>query len=105
MNTGILTTITIVLVAIIIVAILWAYLYIKNKRQSKSLQEKRRWIEQIPSLVCTLGVLGTFAGITIGVMNFNPNVLDESIPLLLDGLKTAFFTSLAGMVGYLIISR
>ena len=105
MNTGILTTITIVSVAVIIAVTLWAYLYIKKSRQDKKLQEKRRWIEQLPSLVSTLGVLGTFLGITIGLVNFNPNVLDESIPLLLDGLKTAFFTSLTGMVGSLILSR
>lgn len=105
MNSGLLSTITIISVAIIISVTLWAYLYIKKVRANNKLQEKRRWLEQIPSLVSTLGVLGTFLGITIGLMNFNPNVLDESIPLLLEGLKTAFFTSLAGMVGALFLSK
>ena len=105
MDTGVLTTITMVSVAVIIFVTLWAFLYIRSSRQNEKLQEKRRWIEQIPSLVSTLGVLGTFLGITIGLMNFNPNVLDESIPLLLEGLKTAFFTSLAGMIGSLILSK
>ena len=105
MDTGVLTTITMVLVAVIIFVTAWAFLDIRSSRQNEKLQEKRRWIEQIPSLVSTLGVLGTFLGITIGLMNFNPNVLDESIPLLLEGLKTAFFTSLAGMIGSLILSK
>ena len=105
MNTGVLTTITMVSVAVIIFVTSWAFLDIRRSRQSNKLQERRRWIEQIPSLVSTLGVLGTFLGITIGLMNFNPNVLDESIPLLLEGLKTAFFTSLAGMIGSLILSK
>ena len=105
MDTGVLTTITMVLVAVIIFVTAWAFLDIRSSRQNEKLQEKRRWIEQIPSIVSTLGVLGTFLGITIGLMNFNPNVLDESIPLLLEGLKTAFFTSLAGMIGSLILSK
>ena len=105
MNTGVLTTITMVSVAVIIFVTSWAFLDIRSSRQSNKLQERRRWIEQIPSLISTLGVLGTFLGITIGLMNFNPNVLDESIPLLLEGLKTAFFTSLAGMIGSLILSK
>ena len=105
MDTGVLTTITMVSVAVIIFVTAWAFLDIRSSRQNEKLQEKRRWIEQIPSLVSTLGVLGTFLGITIGLMNFNPNVLDESIPLLLEGLKTAFFTSLAGMIGSLILSK
>ena len=105
MNTGVLTTITMVSVAVIIFVTSWAFLDIRSSRQSNKLQERRMWIEQIPSLISTLGVLGTFLGITIGLMNFNPNVLDESIPLLLEGLKTAFFTSLAGMIGSLILSK
>jgi hypothetical protein len=41
----------------------------------------------------------------MGLMNFDPNDLDASIPLLLSGLKTAFFTSLTGMVGSIILSK
>lgn len=65
----------------------------------------RRWIEQIPSLISTLGVLGTFLGITVGLIAFDSSDLDKSIPSLLDGLKTAFLTSLAGMIGSIILSR
>ena len=52
-----------------------------------------------------MGVLGTFAGITIGLLYFDTEDLDASIPILLSGLKTAFFTSLAGMIGSLFLSR
>ena len=67
--------------------------------------EKRRWLEQLPAMISTLGVLGTFAGITIGLVYFKPNELTASIPQLLEGLKTAFFTSLAGMIGSIILSK
>lgn len=91
-------------VAIVIAAIV-VYFWFRNQRQSGKLVEKRRWIESLPSLLSTLGVLGTFLGITIGLLNFNPEDLDKSIPDLLDGLKTAFFTSLTGMICSLILSR
>ena len=45
----------------------------------------------------TLGILGTFVGITIGLLNFNSQDIDGSIPALLEGLKMAFITSIAGM--------
>lgn len=78
---------------------------ISNNEQSNTLVLKRRQIEQLPTMISTLGVVGTFIGITIGLMNFDPRNLNDSIPELLDGLKTAFWTSLAGMVCSIILSR
>lgn len=90
--------------AIIIVAFLYAYKYIKSVKIS-DIKLHRNWMEQLPSLISTLGVIGTFVGITIGLLAFDPNNLDKSIPELLEGLKTAFFTSLFGMVGSIILNR
>ncbi len=50
-----------------------------------------------PGLLISLGILGTFVGIVVGLMDFDPNDIDNSISLLLEGLKTAFITSLVGM--------
>jgi len=50
-----------------------------------------------PSLLATIGVIGTFFGIFIGLQGFDVNNIDSSVPTLLDGLKTAFVTSLLGM--------
>lgn len=91
-------------VAIVLVAV-WAWFYINRQKDDNKLIAKRHWIEMIPSAVSTLGVLGTFFGITLGLLCFNPKDLTTSIPDLLDGLKTAFFTSLAGMVGSLVLSK
>lgn len=52
-----------------------------------------------PNLATTLGVLGTFAGIAMGLYNFNPDMMQESVRELLFGLKFAFMTSIAGMLG------
>lgn len=50
-----------------------------------------------PTLLTTLGILGTFAGIISGLLAFNIQDIDNSIGELLSGLKTAFTTSLVGM--------
>ena len=49
-------------------------------------------------IIFTLGVLGTFCGIAWGLYKFNPQNVQDSIPKLLGGLKTAFFTSIFGML-------
>lgn len=100
-----LNTITYVSLFIIAVAFFICLFYVKRQITTNKLIAKKRWIEQLPSLISTLGVLGTFVGITIGLLSFNTEKLDESIPLLLSGLKTAFFTSLAGMLGSLFLSK
>ncbi len=56
-----------------------------------------RFTTYAPTLLTSLGILGTFTGIVIGLLNFDPTQLDASIGKLLAGLKTAFITSIAGM--------
>lgn len=91
------------LAAIITVFVICLVLVIKFKKSNKLLAN-RRIVEYFPTFVSTLGVLGTFYGITVGLLAFDTADLDKSIPGLLDGLKTAFFTSLAGMIGSMILS-
>lgn len=63
-----------------------------------------RWRERLseganrlPTVLATLGILGTFIGIFWGLLGFDVKALQESIPGLLDGLKIAFFTSIVGL--------
>ncbi|MGF1692357.1 hypothetical protein [Photobacterium kagoshimensis] len=58
----------------------------------------RIFTSNTPNLLTSLGILGTFAGIVVGLMAFNPHDIDGSIGALLSGLKTAFLTSLVGML-------
>ncbi|MGM9869016.1 MAG: hypothetical protein ACI30R_05265 [Sodaliphilus sp.] len=95
---------TIICCIVIIVAFLSAWTYIINPKP-EDLKVKKSWIEQLPTVISTLGVLGTFIGITKGLLSFDTNDLDKSIPLLLEGLKTAFFTSLLGMLGSMTLNR
>lgn len=56
-----------------------------------------------PMAVITLGILGTFLGIYLGLREFDTSDIDGSIPTLLEGLKTAFITSLFGMIASLFL--
>ena len=103
MNLTIPTSTWIWLIAIFVVFAICLFFVFRFKKNGK-LVANRRIVEYFPTFVSTLGVLGTFYGMTIGLLSFDTGNLDQSIPGLLDGLKTAFFTSLAGMIGSMILS-
>lgn len=74
--------------------------------KSKDLSSVNQYIyESIPSVFTTLGLFGTFLGIFFGLLNFDVNDITNSIPKLLEGLQTAFLTSILGIVFALISSR
>lgn len=56
-----------------------------------------------PEVLTTLGILGCFSGITAALFNFDSNDLTRSIPDLLGGVRTAFWASLAGVLGAVIL--
>jgi flagellar hook-basal body complex protein FliE len=53
--------------------------------------------QDFKSILVSTGVLGTFIGIFIGLLGFDSSSVVDSVPKLLDGLKTAFVTSIVGM--------
>lgn len=57
-----------------------------------------QFLEYAPTLMTSLGILGTFTGVVIGLLGFDTHNIAESIPTLLEGLKTAFITSIVGML-------
>ncbi|MBE3868619.1 hypothetical protein HJ160_05860 [Vibrio parahaemolyticus] len=61
-----------------------------------------RFTASTTNILTSLGILGTFAGIVVGLMEFNPSDIDGSIESLLAGLKTAFLTSLVGMAASIV---
>jgi ABC-type transporter Mla subunit MlaD len=58
--------------------------------------------QYVPTLLTSLGILGTFCGIVAGLLGFDANNIDGSIGSLLEGMKTAFTTSLVGMSSSII---
>ncbi|MDB3932940.1 hypothetical protein N9393_01260 [Luminiphilus sp.] len=50
-----------------------------------------------PNTLTSIGIFFTFVGILISLSNFNVTDINNSIPRLLDGLKLAFLSSVAGL--------
>ena len=53
--------------------------------------------KDLKSQIISIGVLGTFVGVFIGLQGFDPSDIKNSVNDILVGLKTAFFTSIVGM--------
>ena len=50
-----------------------------------------------PAFLTTLGILGTFVGIAIGLWAFDPENVQKSVPHLIGGIKTAVWASAMGI--------
>ena len=60
----------------------------------------RRLVEMVPDILTSLGILGTFVGLVLGLRGFNPNsyeAMSTSVEGLIDGIKVAFVTSIYGL--------
>ncbi|GLQ31123.1 MotA/TolQ/ExbB proton channel family protein [Litoribrevibacter albus] len=60
-------------------------------------------VNSAPALLTSIGIFGTFVGIAQGLQEFDTNQIQDSVPSLLEGLKTAFWTSIAGLFAALSI--
>lgn len=70
----------------------------------KFIKEKQYTNEStLGSISSTIGILGTFIGISIGLWKFDPYNITESVPMLLTGMKIAFLTSIVGMSGSMLM--
>lgn len=56
------------------------------------------------SIIMSAGVLGTFVGIFVGLQDFDVSNVENSVPSLLAGLQTAFYTSILGMALAILLS-
>lgn len=57
-------------------------------------------LNTIPNILTSVGILGTFVGLSVAIINFNATSSESirnSINILLQGMGTAFFTSVLGM--------
>ncbi len=60
----------------------------------------RRLAEMLPDILTSLGILGTFLGLVLGLRGFNPasyEAMSGSVENLIDGIKVAFVTSIYGL--------
>ncbi|MCD7764104.1 MAG: MotA/TolQ/ExbB proton channel family protein [Lachnospiraceae bacterium] len=60
----------------------------------------RSLLELIPDILASLGILGTFIGLVLGLRSFDPSGYEQmadSVSPLIDGIKVAFVTSIYGL--------
>jgi hypothetical protein len=56
-----------------------------------------------PEILTTVGIFGCFLGIAMSLLYFDSTNLTTSVPMLLEGIKTAFWASVSGVAGALAI--
>ncbi len=84
-----------------------SYTFFNEENVSKSFDLNIRLLDTASGTLVGLGLLGTFGGLTLGITGFNTtdsrNIL-QGIQNLLDGMSTAFSTSLIGMFTSLVFT-
>ncbi len=61
---------------------------------------RRGILESIPDILTSLGILGTFVGLVMGLREFDPSGYEQmagSVTPLINGIKVAFITSIYGI--------
>ncbi|WP_368623421.1 hypothetical protein [Paraburkholderia sp. BR13444] len=56
-----------------------------------------------PEVLTTVGILGCFFSIALALLHFDATNVSDSVPHLLEGVKTAFWASVSGVAGSLIL--
>ena len=62
-----------------------------------------RTVNAAPSILTSIGIFGTFLGVALGLMDFDSTDIEGSVPPLIEGLKTAFWSSIAGLLAAMTI--
>ena len=97
---------TILGIFLVIFIAIWIYALIQWKNLKSNINIKWPHIySNLSNLFTSIGVLGTFTGITVGLLFFDEENITDSIPLLLRGLKTAFITSIIGISSSIVAGR
>lgn len=60
-------------------------------------------VRHAPSILTSFGIFGTFLGIAFGLMGFDSAEIETSVPVMIDGLGIAVWSSIVGILGALSI--
>ncbi|WP_180168580.1 hypothetical protein [Acinetobacter sp. YH01003] len=83
-------------IAIFVIACLMVNFLLQDRKSKKA-------NPQFPSLLITIGIGFTFLGVALGLRKFNIDDPTASLSTLVDGIKTAFWGSLAGVFASIIM--
>lgn len=84
---------TLGLMAVIVVLTLYFHIFRYSNRTA----------EIAPNILTSIGIFGTFLGVALGLWHFDTTDIQGSVPKLMDGLKTAFWSSIVGLLGALTL--
>lgn len=56
-----------------------------------------------PTVLTMVGIFGCFFGIATGLLRFDPSDVQTGVPALVQGIKTSFWVSVAGIAGALLL--
>lgn len=60
-------------------------------------------VRNAPPILTSFGIFGTFLGIAFGLMRFDSADIEASVPIMIDGLGVAVWSSIVGILGALSI--
>jgi len=83
--------------AVVMIVLFLAASIVYSRHRMRDPQQSQMVARSTPNLLVSVGILGTFVGIFVGLFDFDVNDIDGSIPPLLKGLTIAFTTSIIGM--------
>lgn len=66
------------------------------------------YFKHLPGILTGIGIIGTFSGLLFGLSNFdasNPELMAQSVSLLLGGVRDAFYASAAAITIAMIITH
>ena len=90
--------ITLSFAAIIALVLAFAFVALAGRRAGAA-----AFVASAPSILTSIGVLGTLSGIFAGLLGFDVTDIDACIGDLLEGLKAAFVTSILGMAAAIFL--
>lgn len=95
-GTGLWTTLPpVAKIFVVSIMALWAYVFFYRFTSVT--------VANAPTVLTTFGIFGTFVGIAWGLSGFNAADIQGSVPTLLDGLRTSFWSSIVGIGGAVAI--
>lgn len=88
----------------LIIDIIFVIMVIFSVLEVFSCFRKNNTFKDYKPIIISVGILGTFIGIFVGLWNFDPKDIADSVPKLLEGLKLAFVTSILGMFFAIVLA-
>ena len=107
MNELLIATIIFGLWTVFSIIFIWKF---KHFQTTSTADKKSFWnnsyiFESIPPVFPTLGIFCTALGITFGLSGFDTEKIQKSLPTLLEGLRLAFFATMAGIIGLVVFQK